>query len=455
MRLNPLKQINDTSLENAKDTLANSVQLKKGIWPLSLPLWMVGFYIALFIIRPWEKLIPQLGDIHFERVYGILMILVVLFSHKKQFRATFQSVTVLMLLITFILSCLFGINPSHSWDRLYIYLTQVMFFFVLVAVIRNPYELSFIITCYIATMAVYLAKSQWEYFIHGAGQYRMGVWRLTGIENSFGDPNALANSIVLSLPFLVFLWTIRKKFTFSWPYFYKSGFRILLVIYAILAISSIILTNSRSGMLSFILFVALGSFSLGKDIGKKLGYIVLSILLLLTLWNITPLEQKNRFKTIWDPETGPVSAYTSAQGRIEGLKVGITMFNRFPVTGVGIGNFIEYRVSHIDGIPLQAHSLYGQILGETGLIGIFSFSLMVLVMFVTIHKVKVIAMIKSDPKLEILSKFVLACRSSLILLFFTGLSGHNLYRFNWLWIAAFSTLALIFSKQRLQDLKID
>ena len=38
---------------------------------------MAAFYLALFIIRPWERLFPSLGEIHFERLYAIAMILVV------------------------------------------------------------------------------------------------------------------------------------------------------------------------------------------------------------------------------------------------------------------------------------------------------------------------------------------------------------------------------------------
>ena len=191
MKSKKLQKIRDTSLKNENGTIEGSDQLKNGIWPLSLPLWVAGFYVALFIIRPWEQLMPWLGDIHFERIYGICIILVVLFSRKKQFYMSFQTITVLLFLGGLALSTLFAINLSLSWYWFYAYLTLVFFFFILVMVIRNPYELLFIVTCYIVTMAVYLAKSQWEFFVYGAGQYRMGVWRLTGIEDTLGDPNAL------------------------------------------------------------------------------------------------------------------------------------------------------------------------------------------------------------------------------------------------------------------------
>lgn len=208
-------------------------------------------------------------------------------------------------------------------------------------------------------------------------------------------------------------------------------------------------------MVGLVLFVVLVSFSSGTDILKKLKYILIGILLLLMLWVITPLKLQNRFQTIWKPEAGPATAQTSAHGRIAGLNAGITMFERFPITGVGIGNFIEYRVLHVDGIPLQAHNLYGQVLGETGFMGFSTFFLMVFVIFLTIRKVRVITRNRSDPTLDILSRLTLACRDSLILLFFAGLFGHNLLRFNWLWTAAFCSLALVFTKQHIEDLKAE
>ena len=437
------------------DKMVGSEQLMNGIWPLSLPLWIVAFYAALLIIRPWEQLLPVLGTIHFERIYGIFMIFVVLVSRDKKFRMTPQVAMVILLLGGIFLSYLFAVDPKLAWRNVYVYATLVLFFFMLVMVMRNPYDLAFMVTCYIVIMFVYLAKAQWEFFVHGAGVYRMGVWRLIGIEETLGGPNALANSIVLSLPFALFLWTVRKEFTFSWPQFLKTLFPLLPVLYSILALTSLILTNSRTGMLSLILFVVLVGLFWFKGISKKVLSVFLGILLLLTIWTVMPSEHKDRFRTIWNPEAGPISAHFSAKGRIEGLKAGLTMFERYPITGVGVGNFVEYRAAYIDNVKLEAHSLYGQILGETGFIGFLCFFAMVFVLFIDIRKVKVIAKSYSDPTLGVLSWLALACRDSLILLFFTGLFGHNLVRFNWLFIAALSSLALVFAKQRIENPESD
>lgn len=425
--------------------------LKKGIWPRSLSFWMVAVYVALFIIRPWEQMFPWLGSIYFEKIYAILMIAVVLLSGGKQVKYNLQTVSVIFFFFGIALSAFFSLNTSLAWDPLYVYLTLVIFYFVLYISIKTPYELVFMVLCYIVTMAIYLAKSQWEFFVHGQHRYDMGVIRLIGIEETFGGPNSLAMSIVVSLPMFFFLWSIRKELSNGWPKFWKKWFPRFLILYFLLAVSSIILTNSRSGMLSFVFFVILVTFR-GKGFGRKFLYLSAGIVFLALIWFVLPEEQKGRFATIWDPSTGPESAEVSAEGRVEGYKAGMKMFDRFPISGVGIGNFIPYRESYIDGVPLNAHNLAGQILGETGIVGAGAFFFMVLITAVNCYRIiwqgKRNA---SDSAFVHFSGIGFACRDALILLAFEGTFGHNLLRYNWLWLAAFSGLALQFGRNKIQN----
>lgn len=437
--------------DNKMSIVGLEERLKRGIWPKSIPLWMAAFYVALFIIRPWEKIFPWMGIIYFERIYGILMVIAVFLSAKKQFRINFQTITVILFIFAITLSTLFARNFSIAWPSLYTFLTLVVFYFLLSMVIRTPYELAFMVTCYIVTMTVYLAKSQWEFFIHGQHRYDMGVIRMTGIESTFGGPNALAMSIVVSLPMLIFLWSIREHLTYEWPSLWCRWFPKFLVFYSVLAVSSIILTNSRSGMLSFVLFVFLVTIR-GKNIGRKMVYVLLGVVIISMLWLILPNEKKGRLRTIWDPETSPAHAKLSADQRIEGYKAGLTMFERFPLTGVGIGNFVEYRIAYVDSVPLNAHNLAGQVLGETGIVGSGAFLFMVAITVVNCFKIRNLAKRNpSNPKLSALSGLGLACRDAVILLAFEGLFGHNLLRFNWLWLAAFSSLALQFGTNILKE----
>jgi len=420
-------------------------RLRSGIWPQSLSLWLTAFWIVLFIIRPWEMLFPQLGEYRLERVYALTVIAIVVCQGQLRLCNSFQTTAVLAFLSALLLSWLAAFEPPVAWVEMYKYITLVVFYFVLLSVIRTPYQLVFITVFYLISMAAYLAKSQWEFFVNGAGDYAMGVWRLIGIEITEGGPNAVAASTVLSLPLLHFLWQHRKWFTRPWPKFLRVCFPYGLAAYFVLAVSSIVLTNSRSGMLGFVVFVVLAMFGRWKR-GGKLAAVGASIILLAVIWFAMPEENKNRLRSVWDPSAGPSSARASAVGRIEGMLVGLEMFRREPITGAGIGNFIPYRLEYIDDSPFEAHSLIGQILGETGLLGTGTFFLVVAALLVNCRRTTALARQNPDASLQVLAGLSVACTRAILLLLFFGVFSHNLYRFNWLWLAAFALLCRMFAE---------
>jgi len=405
---------------------------------------MAAFYVALFIIRPWEEMAPLLGEIHIERFYALAMVAAVLLSSKFRGVFTQQTASVLVLLAALTLSTVLAIDTTIAWDPWYVYVTLVVFYFVLVLVIRTPYELLFMVTCYIVAMEVYLAKSQWEFFINDRHDFKMGVRRLIGIEETFGDANALGMSIAVSLPILWYLFSIRKILTARWPSLWRRLFPTALGIYLFLAITSLILTRSRSGMLTGAVFVGILAFR-SKSWGKKILATLGGIVFLALLWFTMSDEARNRLRTVWDPDAGPANATTSAHGRVEGLHAGLAMVQKYPLTGVGMGNFIPYRVAHLDGIGLLAHNLPGQVLGEAGLVGFSAFFLMVGVMCWNCRKIRRLCKGSAEPLPVMLSGFAVACENSILLLLFEGLSLHNMNRFNWLWLAAFSSHALLFA----------
>jgi len=428
--------------------------LKNGIWPRSLSLWMTGFYVALFIIRPWEQLLPWLGEIRFERTYALLLITVVFLSRRNMIHMSSQTMWVLFYLVAIGISGLNAYIPELAWEPFYAFFVLVIFYFILISVTRSSYDLIFITICYVFANAVYLFKAQWEFWINGQHIYDMGVVRLIGIESTHGSPNSLAMSIVVSLPIAYFLWVNRLAIIESWPRLYKKWFPRFLLVYLVLATTSLILTNSRSGMLGGVLFFTITAFR-GKRIKLAVKYLIYVIILLTVIWQFMPEENKNRLETVWNPNAGPANAQASAEGRIEGFYAGMEMFTEHPITGVGVGNFITYRIRFIDGIELSAHNLVGQVLGETGIIGGLCLLMLVYTIWHGSHKVRKLSQNKRhDTELIILSSLSIAITNSILLLAFEGLFGHNAMRFNWLWLAAFSLLALQFTKERIKELNL-
>ena len=168
--------------------------------------------------------------------------------------------------------------------------------------------------------------------------------------------------------------------------------------------------------------------------------------LLVVVWECMPEASKNRLRTVWDPDAGPENARTSAEGRFVGFSAGMEIFKKYPVTGVGLGNFVPYRAANVDGAKMAAHNTAASVLAETGLIGGLAFLLFVSGVFVNCHKIDSLAKRYRHPMLTMLARLGVACRNAFVLLLFSGLAGDNQQRFQWQWIAAFSVLAAIFAE---------
>jgi O-antigen ligase len=422
-------------------------EFRGGIWPASPTFWLAAVYLSLFIIRPWELMFPWLQAVRFERVYAVGMIAIVLLGGRPTPSPGVQGLAVLGFLAAMAFSGLCAVDPSLSWGCVFEYLKLVVFYAVLVSVVRNPYELLFMIAWYVATMAAYLAKAQFDFHVFGRHEFRQGVVRLIGVETAFGGPNELAASVVMTFPMVLTLYEARAEFTGDWPDALRRWFARGLALYLVLAVSSVMLTNSRAGMMSSALFAVLAVLR-GRGLGRKAVYLSGAVVLLLAVWSVTPATIQDRLRTVWDPASGEKSgARSSAEGRWVGFQAGLEMFNRFPLTGVGVGNFLNYRVTELDGKPLQSHTLVGQLLGESGIIGAANFSALVLATLASIRAVPQHAGEGLGRWARSCVGVATACRETVVLLFFEGLSGHNIYRFNWLWVAAFAALNARFFRE--------
>jgi O-antigen ligase len=134
------------------------------------------------------------------------------------------------------------------------------------------------------------------------------------------------------------------------------------------------------------------------------------------------------------------------------------MFSENPLTGVGPGgkNFMGYRVAHLDGVQLQAHNLVGELLGEMGLLGTIIFLIQILVIWRMSGKIRSPGVFNDGEGRSSGPFLGSACRQTLLLLLVSGLSGHNLYRINWLWIGGWSFLIFHWTREKLlADLRED
>ena len=119
-----------------------------------------------------------------------------------------------------------------------------------------------------------------------------------------------------------------------------------------------------------------------------------------------------------------------------GFFIGLKLWTQNPVLGIGPG---AWRPA--SGMPIESHSLYGQLLGELGTAGLIAFGLMI---FAIASRLRMLLRnLRRDydmPKQEPVYHLAQAIALSTVLLLVMGLFGHNLYRYNYVWYAAFSSV---------------
>jgi hypothetical protein len=393
-------------------------------------IWLLIGYMWLFIHRPFEVW-PALGDMHIELIFALLACAVWLLSGNKILRAN----SIHYALAAFAMAALIcsALSPwsEECWPVAYVYCTILVFYCLLVTSVGDQESLKRIAVAFLVATALYMFHSLWE-FRNGRHIYRMSVARLIGVDLTYGDPNSFAASILMSLAFVPAVWLARPS----------TLARRLLVGYVILSCGCIVLTGSRSGFVGTVLCAAV---IIGRS---RLRWQLAPVALVAApfLFLALPDSLQNRFMTIIDPSVGPVNAQMSAEGRVQGLLVGMQLWNDNPLTGVGPNAWIAATHRSI-----RAHNLYGQLAGEMGTLGVLTFAGLLIAQGVNFYQIRKLYRAHPEWGHDFLYEFNNAISLGLLLLLFEGNFGHNLFRYHWVWFAAFMTITRGILNQRVQD----
>lgn len=378
-------------------------------------------YMWLFIHRPFE-IWPWLAAVRIERVYMLITIAYWLTQPKAWYRCR-SHFPVFLLAGTFLVAS--QTSPYATFETVEDWFKVFVFYILLVTTVRSEKELQTIIIGCVAAMGLYELHSLREYF-NGRGVYRMGTWRMIGIDGTKSDPNSFAASVNYMLPFLYPLWVLAHE---RWQ-------RMAIIAMGGLGFGCILLTGSRSSLAALILLVGLVSLT------SKYRWRLLAAMVLVPplIWaNLRP-DLQDRYLTLIDPSLGPENAEASAEGRTKSFWDGMHSFAENPIFGAGFKSYLAKT-------GFQTHNLYNEAMGELG-----SFGLAVLIGFAwcfvgNYREARRLARL-DDLEDVFLYRVCLAGLLSCLLLFFLGWAGHNLGRYNWLWFGAFTSLAVHFLRVR-------
>jgi len=371
-----------------------------------------------------------LGAIHIERIYGILMVAALLLWQRRRSIRCPQTIAVFAFFGAIGLSFVFSYRPDLAWTAFYKYCTLVVFYVVILATIKNESQLRGFVVAYVCTMAAYQLLSLREYLVFGRGDWDGGIWRMVGLDTTLGGPNSVAASIVYSMPFAFGL--LRGE--------HRWRIHLAIAAYTALSLACIVLTGSRSGLLGYLLVCFLYVFSLQ---GKKKLYVAtgLCVFLLLT-WQLVPADKQARILTLTGKHMNP-GEQGSAEGRMKGWGFfqGLEMLQDRPLLGVGMGCFSHYSHEKLGGRRMDSHNLYGELLGQLGILGTLAFLFLIAITFKNALLIRKEVRKGNVPRASPAAWIAWDILIMLVLLLFEGWASHNLDRYNWLWAAAMGVLA--------------
>jgi len=389
-------------------------------------IWVLIGYMFLFIHRPFEVW-PSLAEIHLERLYMVGALLYAATCMRwipnRQHLAYFAFALA-------VLVCWFC-SPwmDQGEETVENFLKVLVFYVLVVSTVHDEKSLRLVLLGFLGVMAVYMLHSLREY-VGGRYAFRMGFARMIGVDKAMGDPNTFGASIIYALPFVVPFWNCQPS-TFM---------RVFLGGYVSLSVVCIGLTGSRSAFVGLLLW---GLIMLIRSRWRwSLGIIALACIPV--LWGALPDALQNRFETIVNPEVGPANARESAQNRLEGLEIGAKLWAQYPATGCGPG---AWKIA--TGRKIESHNLYGQIVGETGTLGLVAFSLILIGFWSNLRNVRLFYREHPEWGRDFLFHVTTAVAFALFLLLFEGNFGHNLFRYSWLWYGGFLIITRHCVEQRL------
>jgi O-antigen ligase len=384
-------------------------------------IWLLGIYMWLFVHRPFE-VYPALGDLQIERLYMVLVIICWFASPRKDFWSNRLHYALAAFVLAVVVCWAASPYRDHTSDFLENYFKVAVFYVLVVTTIREEGDLRRLVAAYLVATGIYMAHSMVEY-VNGRYEWRMGISRLIGVDVTYRDPNAFASTLILALPLTLPFWKTTSE----------AKVRLALGGFTGAAALCVFLTGSRGGFVALTVAAVILAWS-SRHRGRMLTLLgvagVLGVLLL-------PGTLQDRFLTLIDSSRGPQNAQESAEGRLQGLLDGVRLWERSPLLGTGPWSFAEAT-----GTGYNPHNMYGQVLGEMGLVGVVALASLIWAFWRNAREARRLRLRLVWGKLVFASETCRAVWLTILLLLLLGSAGHNLYRYNWLWLAAFQASAL-------------
>ena len=323
---------------------------------------------------------------------GIFFISLVATKQRYRVLAGAPVVWMLLFVIWMTISLLFGLDPDRDYDQWVKVMKVMLMVFMIFAVLRSKFHIIGLVWTCALSLALLGAKGGLFTILTG-GAHR--VWGPPG--SLIGDNNEFALALSMTIPLL---WFLRQQLQTRWG-------RQLLVVLMVLCASAALGTQSRGGFLAIgamtlVLWWRGGSHFLGGAMLLLAGIVLVAVM---------PEEWSQRMNTIG----GDYETDSSSKNRVSAWWVSWGIAKDY-ITGVGFltarGDlFLRYSPYPETGAWV-AHSIYFQIMGNHGFIGLGLFLMVFISGWWSAGRVRRAA--RGRPELLWCSQLVGMCQVSLV-----------------------------------------
>jgi len=340
------------------------------------------------------------SSITYSKLFAGLTIISFLLCNKKS-KIHIEKITIFIILFFFIatLSNFFAIGDmDYAWERWTLYFKVVIFYIFAIAIINKKIHFDFIIWILILSIGSMAATEGLKFIVSGGG------YKFDSLKGIVGDNNFFGVMIVTIIPLTYYIITQTKHRLIK-----MGGYGLLFLI-----VMGVIASYSRGAFLGLII---IGIFS-WKSSKRKFLWLFLLLTIISTIVFFMPEEWLSRMNTIESADTD-----SSFMGRIIAWKLSmlIAMDNFLgggfkALENLSVWFYYSQYFDKLDFIPTSypdqikfhaSHSIYFQVLGNHGFLGLFLFLSILFTAYLKLLKLTRLALVNDlEEWIIILSKML-------------------------------------------------
>lgn len=364
-----------------------------GSIPFALKRPVIGLliYVWISLMNPHRLAFGSAYDFPFAAtIAGATLIGLLLTTEPKRLRFSSAMIALVLFLAWMTLTCLTAFSTSLAWLGWSNVVKTVVMALLAMVIINTEKDIKALALVMALSLGFYGLKGGLFTLISGGGARVVGP-----VGTYISDNNTLALGMIVALPLL---WYFQSIATSKW-------IRFSFIAVTLLTLVAIIGSYSRGALLGGI---AMLFFLWLKSRQKLMSSMAILVVVLIAL-NFMPEQWFDRMNTIDDFQND-----ASAMGRINGWQFAINVaLDNF--MGGGFNSFTQEMFYVYAPVPTDfhvAHSIYFQVLGDHGFVGLALFLLLMFLAWRTGSRVK--KHCKESPELKWAADLAMMCQVSLV-----------------------------------------